>query len=71
LYAIKRKKANWVGHILRRDCPLKQVIEVKIEGRRKGRKRPKQLLNACSLKHVVEKKRKKTGEENGGEVSSY
>ena len=25
-------KANWIGHILRRNCLLKQVIEEKIKG---------------------------------------
>jgi len=33
LYTIKRRKANWIGHILRRNCLLKQAIEVKIVGR--------------------------------------
>ena len=28
---IKRRKANWIGHILRRNCLLKHVIEGKIE----------------------------------------
>ena len=28
---IKRRKANWIGHILRRNCLLKHVIERKIE----------------------------------------
>ena len=47
LHAIKRK-ANWVGHILRRNCLLKQVIEGKIKGeieetRRQGRRRKKLL----------------------------
>jgi hypothetical protein len=32
LQTIKRRKANWIGHILRRKCPLKQVVEGKIEG---------------------------------------
>jgi hypothetical protein len=46
---IKRRKANWIGHILRRNCLLKHVIEGKLEGRiemtgRRGRRR-KQLLN--------------------------
>jgi hypothetical protein len=27
----KRRKSNWVGHILRRNCLLKQVFEGKIE----------------------------------------
>ena len=35
-------RANWIGHILRRNCLLKQVIEGKIKGdmevaRRRGR----------------------------------
>jgi hypothetical protein len=31
LQTIKRRKANWIGHILRRNCFLKHVIEGKIE----------------------------------------
>ena len=30
---IKRRKANWIGHILRRNCLLKHVTEGKIENR--------------------------------------
>ena len=26
LHAIRKRKANWIGHILRRNCLLKQVI---------------------------------------------
>ena len=49
LQAIKRRKANWIGHILRRNCLLKHVIGRKKEGNieetvRRGRRR-KQLLN--------------------------
>jgi len=33
LYAIKRWKANWVGHILRGNCRLKTVMGVKTERR--------------------------------------
>jgi hypothetical protein len=49
LHTIQRSKANWIGHILRRNCFLKHVIEVKLEGRiemtgRRGRRR-KQLLD--------------------------
>jgi hypothetical protein len=41
--------SNWIGHILRRNCLLKEVIEGKIKGRievtkRRGRRR-KQLLD--------------------------
>jgi len=31
---IKRRKANWIGHILRRNCLLKHVNEGKMEVRR-------------------------------------
>jgi hypothetical protein len=48
LHAIKRRKANWIGHILRRNCRLKHVPERKIKARievmgRRERRR-KQLL---------------------------
>jgi hypothetical protein len=33
LHTVKRRKANWIGHVLRRNCLVKQVIEGKIEGR--------------------------------------
>ena len=44
LREIRKLKANWIGHILRRNCLLKQVIEGKIKGemdvtRRRGRRR--------------------------------
>ena len=32
---INRRKSNWIGHILRRDCLLNDVILVKIEGTRR------------------------------------
>jgi hypothetical protein len=31
-HSVKRKKAEWVGHILRRNCLLKHGIERKKEG---------------------------------------
>ena len=42
LHEIRKRKANWIGHILRRNCLLQQVIEGKIKGqievtRRRGR----------------------------------
>jgi hypothetical protein len=33
LQTIKRRKANWIGHILHRNCLLKHIIEGKIVGR--------------------------------------
>jgi hypothetical protein len=49
LHEIRKRKTNWIGHILRRNCLLKEVIEGKIKGRievtrRRGRRR-KNLLD--------------------------
>jgi len=48
LHEISKRKANWIGHILRRNCLIQQVIEGKIKGgvevtRRRGRRRRKLL----------------------------
>ena len=48
LHEIRKRKANWIGHILRRNCLLQHVIEGKIKGqievtRRRGRRRKKLL----------------------------
>jgi hypothetical protein len=32
LHEIRKRKANWIGHILCRNCLLRQVIEGKIKG---------------------------------------
>jgi len=32
LHEIRKRKANWIGHILRRNCLLQRVIEGKIKG---------------------------------------
>ena len=44
LHEIRKRKANWIGHILRRNCLLQRVSEGKIQGgiqvtRRRGRRR--------------------------------
>ena len=49
LHEINKRKANWIGHILRRNCLLQRVIEGTIKGRiemtgRRGRRR-RNLLN--------------------------
>jgi hypothetical protein len=49
LHETRKRKANWIGHILRRNCLLQRVIEGKIQGGikvtgRQGRRRRK-LLN--------------------------
>jgi hypothetical protein len=45
LHEIRKRKANWIGHILRRNCLLQRVIEGKIKegievtGRRERKRR--------------------------------
>jgi hypothetical protein len=48
LHEICKRKANWIGHILRRNCLLQRVTEEKIKGGievtgRRGRRRRKLL----------------------------
>ena len=48
VHAVRKRKANWIGHILRRNCLLQQVIQGKVKGqievrRRRGRRRKKLL----------------------------
>jgi hypothetical protein len=48
LHEIRKRKANWIGHILRRNCLIRQVIEGKIKGemevtRRRGTRCKKSL----------------------------
>jgi len=49
LHEISKRKANWIGHILRKNCLIQRVIEGKIKGGivvtgRRGR-RSRKLLN--------------------------
>ena len=63
LHELRTRKANWFGHILRRNCLLKQVIEGKIKGemevtRRGGRRRRKlldDLKDRRGYSHLKEK----------------
>jgi len=48
LHEIRKRKANWIGQISRRNCLLQRVIEGKIQGRikvtgKQGRRRTKLL----------------------------
>jgi hypothetical protein len=45
LHTIKRRKASWIGNILRRKCLLKHVTEGKTGRKRRRGRRIKQLLN--------------------------
>jgi hypothetical protein len=48
LHELSKRKANWIGHIWRRNCLVRQVIGRKIKGGlevtgRRGRRRRKRL----------------------------
>jgi hypothetical protein len=50
LYEVSNRRANWIGHILPRNCLLQQVIEGKIKGGievtgRRRRRRRKLLVD--------------------------
>jgi hypothetical protein len=55
LHEISKRKSNWIGQILRRNCLVRQVIEGKIKGgiemtARRGRRRRKLLDELNPLK---------------------
>jgi hypothetical protein len=59
LHEISKRKANWIGHILRRNCLLQQIIEGKIKGGievtgRRGRRRRKLLDALKGYSHLKE-----------------
>jgi biotin synthase-related radical SAM superfamily protein len=49
LHEIRKRKANWIGHILRRNCLLQMVIkgkiQVGIEVTERQRRRRRKLLD--------------------------
>ena len=62
LHEIRKRKANWIGHILRRNCLLQRVIEGNIQGAievtgRQGRRRrklPDDLQERRGYSHLKE-----------------
>jgi hypothetical protein len=62
LHETSKRKANWIGHILRINCLLRQVIEEKIKGgievtgrrRRRRRKRLNELKEKREYSHLKE-----------------
>jgi hypothetical protein len=54
LHIIKRTKAKWIGHILRRNFLLQHVIEINKERTKRRERRGKQLLD-----DLMEKRRQR------------
>jgi hypothetical protein len=57
LHTVKRRKGNWICHILRRNCLLKHVIEGKVEG--KGREGKGRRKRRC--RQLLDDPKEKTG----------
>jgi hypothetical protein len=47
LHEIRKRKANWIGRILRRNCLLKQVTEGKIKGRIEVQEDEEEDVRSC------------------------
>jgi hypothetical protein len=57
LHEISKRKANWIGHILRRNCLLQRLVEGKIKGEieviGRRRRRRRKLLDDLKLKERI------------------
>ena len=53
LHTINRRKTNWIGHILRRNCHLNTSLEKKTEGTGRRGRSSKQLLDDLKWKKKV------------------
>ena len=58
---IKKRKANWLGHVMRRDCLLRDAIEGTVEGKRMRGRRRVQLMDDvragrkyCDIKNLAQ-----------------
>ena len=49
LHEIRKRKANWIGHILRRKCLLKQVMEGKTNGEMEMKRRRGKSLEKLQM----------------------
>jgi hypothetical protein len=45
LHTVRQRKANWIGHMLHRNCHLRHIIKGKIRGTKRWGRRCKPLLD--------------------------
>ena len=74
VHEIRTRKANWIGHILRRNCLLQHVTEGTIKGqtevtRRRGRRRKKLLDDLKDRRGYCRLKEEALDRTSGGIVS--
>jgi hypothetical protein len=53
LRTIYRRKASWIGHVLRRNGPLKYVIEGKLERRVERTGRRGEDVSSCWIEKIL------------------
>ena len=49
LKLIKKREINWLGHWLRRNCPLKNAIEGMVNGKKVRGRRRYQMILICMI----------------------
>lgn len=54
LNKIKSRKMNWLGHVMRRECLLRTVVEGMVEGRRGRGRRRYQLIDNIKVGNMYE-----------------
>jgi hypothetical protein len=59
VHTVKQRRADWIGHILRKNCLLRHVIQGKIEGTGgRGRRRKQLLVDTKELRECWKLKEK-------------
>ena len=57
---IKKRKINWLGHWLRRNCLLKDALEGMVNGKEVRGRRRYQMIDDIMINGLCEDKKRKT-----------
>ena len=56
---IKKRKINWLGHWLRRNCLLKDALEGMVDGKKVCGRRKRQMINNIMINGLYENSKRK------------
>ena len=56
---IKKRKLNWLGHWLRRNCLLKDALEVMVDGKKVCGRRRHQMIDNIMINGLYEDTKRK------------
>ena len=59
LELIKKRKRNWLGHWLRRNCLLKNALEVMVNGKKVQGRRRYQMIDNIMINGLYEDMKRK------------